>query len=87
MAPEDGYELLSLVVGFEFLKSRALSRRDDQGNIFFEPAREGIVRFRFDLARFFVRRSSLLDLFRRPGLHCLRRCKKTGREQRDYYDD
>lgn len=55
MVPEDGYELFPLVVGFEFLKSRALSRRDDQVDIFFEPAREGIVWFRFDLARFFVR--------------------------------
>src|SRR6185503_19339885 len=87
MFPEDRYELLSLVVGFEFLKSRTLSRRDDQGNIFFEPAREGIVRFRFDLARFFVRRLSLLNLIRLLCGHCLRRRSKTGRQEREDYQN
>src|SRR6185503_4776640 len=75
MVPENGNELFPLVIGFELLKGRALGRRDDQGDILFEPARKGVIWFHLDLARFFVRRFVLFDLLRGRGrglLHSLR---------------
>ena len=51
-APKLFDEMLSLVVGFEFLKRLSLLVRDDVGDIFVQPILVGFVEFLLNIALF-----------------------------------